>query len=52
MSVVENTIAAPATPAEPEKGWRVLWRAFAENRRAVAALIVCGLLLAAAAHVE
>jgi peptide/nickel transport system permease protein len=49
MSIVENAVAAPATPAEPEKGWRVLWRAFAENRRAVAALIVCGLLLAAAA---
>ncbi len=42
--------AVPANPTapEPEKRWRMLWREFAENRRAVAALVVCGLLLAAA----
>lgn len=46
MSAVENTVAI--TPAEPEKRWRALWSQFAENRRAVAALVVCGLLLASA----
>ena len=42
--------AVPANPTapEPERRWRMLWREFAENRRAVAALVVCGLLLAAA----
>lgn len=39
---------AVVVAAEPEKRWRMLWREFAENRRAVAALIVCGLLLASA----
>ncbi len=39
---------AVVVAAEPEKRWRMLWREFAENRRAVTALIVCGLLLASA----
>ena len=40
--------AAVAIAPEPEKRWRMLWREFAENKRAVAALMVCALLLASA----
>ena len=43
-----SAVPANSTAPEPEKRWRMLWREFAENRRAVAALVVCGLLLAAA----